>query len=205
MSFNPKKKPYFRVNASGFIPQRKIEEFLIAHQNWMDKQLLQLNENCELTVFGEKTEVVIIPYKSNKAIHKDNVLYLYQKDVDDKDVSVKLLTNYWKKSLREYIEENRFYYERVTGKKNVEFSYRLMTSRYGSCRPDKDKISLSTYLALFSPDIIDSVVFHEYAHFKQANHSSRFYKVLLEYYPDYYARNKELKKISLRNPEDYLK
>ena len=55
---------------------------------------------------------------------------------------------------------------------------RYMTSRWGSCMPFKETITMNTRLLLGPTEFAHYVMVHEFAHFIEPNHSSRFYKVM---------------------------
>lgn len=69
-----------------------------------------------------------------------------------------------------------------------------MTSRWGSCTAAKGRISINFRLIHYPRKCIESVFYHEYAHFAEQNHSRAFYDVLKKLYPDYDEANKILKK-----------
>lgn len=56
--------------------------------------------------------------------------------------------------------------------------YRKMKSRWGSCTPGKEKITLNTLLTEQARACIEYVIAHELAHFVAADHSERFYEVM---------------------------
>ena len=62
---------------------------------------------------------------------------------------------------------------------------RKMTSRWGSCTPKKNQITLNSQLIHYNERFIDYVVIHEYAHLIQPNHSKAFYAIIEKYMPDY--------------------
>jgi predicted metal-dependent hydrolase len=66
---------------------------------------------------------------------------------------------------------------------------RLMTARtqWGSCSPD-NRLSFNWKLVMASDVFIDYVVAHELLHIKEKNHSSRFWKALEAFMPDYKER-----------------
>lgn len=68
------------------------------------------------------------------------------------------------------------------------FRQRLMTSRWGSCIPAKQRITLNTYLAIMPPRVIDHVVLHELCHLVQPNHSRHFYNIMTMVMPDWKER-----------------
>ena len=62
---------------------------------------------------------------------------------------------------------------------------RYMTSRWGSCMPFKETITMNTRLILGPTEFAHYVMVHEFAHFIEANHSSRFYKVMSDVLPNW--------------------
>ena len=62
---------------------------------------------------------------------------------------------------------------------------RYMTSRWGSCMPVKEVITMNTRLLLGPTEFAHYVMVHEFAHFIEANHSSRFYKVMSDVLPNW--------------------
>ena len=75
-------------------------------------------------------------------------------------------------------------------------TFRHMTSRWGSCRPQKHAITLNTALIKVPREAAEYVVVHEFAHFIYPDHSSRFYAVVAQVLPDWKERRKLLRNIS---------
>ena len=70
---------------------------------------------------------------------------------------------------------------------------RYMTSRWGSCMPFKETITMNTRLLLGPTKFAHYVMVHEFAHFIEANHSSRFYKVMSDVLPNWKQVKAEMK------------
>ena len=70
---------------------------------------------------------------------------------------------------------------------------RYMTSRWGSCMPFKETITMNTRLLLGPTKFAHYVMVHEFAHFIEANHSSRFYKVMSDVLPNWKQVKEEMK------------
>ncbi len=66
---------------------------------------------------------------------------------------------------------------------------RIMRSRWGSCMPGKEIITMNTYLASMPPAIIDHVMLHELCHLVHPDHSRHFYNVMTRIMPDWKERN----------------
>ncbi len=70
---------------------------------------------------------------------------------------------------------------------------RYMTSRWGSCMPFKETITMNTRLLLGPTKFVHYVMIHEFAHFIEANHSSRFYKVMSDVLPNWQEVKAEMR------------
>ncbi|MBQ2309103.1 MAG: DUF45 domain-containing protein [Erysipelotrichales bacterium] len=190
--------PPLIVHAGRFIPEWKIRDFLAQNEGWI---LGHMNRTVQgFFLLGQPYRTMILKGTKNSfTIRKDSVLFT-MKDPEDDDVLEALVKHLWKTVLEEYTENHREEYERVTGHTGTEYQYRIMHTRYGSCSPKKNRIHLNTQLACYAPEIIDSIVYHEYAHFRVLNHSARFYKVLEGYDPAYRKNHAKMRQTAFVNP-----
>ena len=103
--------------------------------------------------------------------------------------------------IKEYIlrlcKEVYPYFERL-GVKYPQIKFRKMVSRWGSCHSQKGILTFNTNLMYAPPECVRYVVLHEFTHFLQANHSSRFYDELAKTCPDWKNCRKKLKDINIR-------
>jgi predicted metal-dependent hydrolase len=65
-------------------------------------------------------------------------------------------------------------------------------TRWGSCS-SKGNLNFSWRLILAPKSVLDYVVVHELAHLREMNHSSRFWRIVEEYYGEYKAAERWLK------------
>ncbi|PKN82576.1 MAG: M48 family peptidase, partial [Deltaproteobacteria bacterium HGW-Deltaproteobacteria-1] len=56
-------------------------------------------------------------------------------------------------------------------------------SRWGSCSED-NSLAFSFRLMMAPPQVIDYVVVHELMHIREKNHSSKFWRLVIEAMPD---------------------
>ena len=66
-----------------------------------------------------------------------------------------------------------------------QLKLRTMTSRWGSCLPNKGIITLNKRLIEAPKNCIEYVVYHEFCHFIHPNHSKQFYSLLQVMLPDW--------------------
>jgi hypothetical protein len=76
-----------------------------------------------------------------------------------------------------------------------QLKVRNMTSRWGSCQPQKGIITLNRQLLKFPRECIEYVVVHEFTHFIHPNHSKQFWDFVTMMMPDWKERKAELEKL----------
>ena len=69
-------------------------------------------------------------------------------------------------------------------------SVRTMSSRWGSCRPQKQAITLNLRLMEYPVACTEFVVMHELVHLVHPNHSAQFYGLLSSVMPDWRERKR---------------
>ena len=89
------------------------------------------------------------------------------------------------------------YYQK-RGVRYPEIKFRKMVSRWGSCHTKKGILTFSTNLMYAPAECIEYVVWHEFTHFLQPNHSTRFYDELAKVCPNWKECRKKLKEISIK-------
>ncbi len=130
----------------------------------------------------------------------DIVLVRYPSDLETIDASKveQVWLNFWKTIGRDFIDElaqqvhDEFQQAGYTVP-TPTLRLRYMTSRWGSCMPVKQIITMNTRLLLGPTDFVHYVMVHEFAHFIEANHSSRFYKVMSDVLPNWQQIKMEMK------------
>ncbi len=83
------------------------------------------------------------------------------------------------------------------GFKRATYRFRYLKSKYGSYHRLKNEITLNTYLARLDARFLTYVLYHEYVHQKEFNHSKAFYWLLATLMPDYKTYQKHLKNIAI--------
>ncbi len=76
--------------------------------------------------------------------------------------------------------------------------FRKMVSRWGSCHIQKGVLTFNTNLMYAPIECVEYVVYHEFTHFLQPNHSNKFYDELAKVYPNWKNCRKKLKEIQIR-------
>lgn len=69
-----------------------------------------------------------------------------------------------------------------------DIRFRRMVSRWGSCQPKRGILTFNYALIGAPLACIEYVVYHEFTHFLQPNHSAQFYGQLSGFLPDWKER-----------------
>lgn len=133
-------------------------------------------------------------------IAEDIVLVRYPSDHENLDASKveRMWLNFWKTLGQDFMETLA---QQVRGEfqqagytvPTPTLRLRYLTSRWGSCMPFKSTITMNTRLLLGPTEFAHYVMVHEFAHFIEANHSSRFYKVMSDVLPNWQQMKMEMK------------
>ena len=101
-----------------------------------------------------------------------------------------------KTSINTLCEKAYPYYEKY-GIKYPIVKFRKMKTRWGSCHTQKNILTFNTQLIYAPIECVEYVVWHEFTHFLQANHSQKYYEELEKVYPRWRTSRKKLKEINI--------
>ena len=107
-----------------------------------------------------------------------------------------LLLSWYQEQARMRLEEKTERFARIIGVEPRSVTTKEYKSRWGSCSVNGD-IRYNWKLILAPHPIVDYVVVHELCHMLEHNHSSRYWKHVKYYVPDYKERRDWLKNNSL--------
>ena len=195
-----------RVSASPRVPLGMIEEFICRHRAFIEKALRNRKDrgghpmvpalDTDIMVMGQMYRVVLEKPHTVSAyavtVAEDILLVRYPSDPEVIDASKveRMWLDFWKRIGRGFMETlaQQVYGEFQRAGYTVPtptLRLRYMTSRWGSCIPVNESITMNTRLLLGPTKFAHYVMVHEFAHFIEANHSSRFYKVMSDVLPNW--------------------
>ena len=73
-----------------------------------------------------------------------------------------------------------------------EYEIRNVSNTLASCDKDLQTIYINPYIAMYSKEIIEYIIFHEFCHLKYKTHSKKFYELLKKYKSNYEALSKQI-------------
>ena len=213
LSRNAKKNVNFRIKPTGEVyisaPRRvsKIElekmiydkaEWIIKNkekvikkrQNSVDKEI---KTGSQIFINGKNYIIKIIPGNFNHVYVHDTILTIQIKEnfINSPEYINTFLEN-WLKDLT-YTLSTKFVDSCLIKLKDFnlkrpELTIRTMTSRWGSCIPSKNKITINKNLIYPPHECMEYVVLHELSHLIEPNHSKAFYNIIENVMPDWKER-----------------
>ena len=198
------------VSANHKVAEKNIEEFLQSKADYILKALNRYAELAKYTpkpkayvdgecfkILGHELRLKVILGKRNSAVSDEVFITLIVKDPNDSDMKKRTMNNWIKKQCQERIQEVCESVYPKFQKYGIEFPvlrFRNMVSRWGSCQPKRKILSFNIALIEAPLSCIEYVVTHEFVHFLQPNHSSKFYQYLNMFMPDWKERKSVLEK-----------
>lgn len=184
------------VSANPFVPQKKIDAFVQDKISWimehqqrvLEKQMKIFVSKSHFVLFGKTLKVKITNGKYNQVHYDKDIMYVQLKNEEDYE---KALEQFSLKLCKDVFQDIAGLMHKKLDDYQLPFptiKIRKMKTRWGSCIPAKQQITLNQNLIHYPIEFSEYVVLHEFVHFIQPNHSKAFYHVIENYMPDYKVR-----------------
>lgn len=184
------------VSANPFVPMDKIDDFVSSKVSWIVKHQKSMQERSQksmiddkhIILFGNSLKIRKTTGKYNHVSYDKDTLYVQCREQADPE---KVIRQFLDKLCRDMFLDIATLTFRSLSDYHLEFpdvKIRDMKSRWGSCTPAKNSITLNRKLIHYPFEFIEYVVLHEFVHFIQPNHSKAFYNIIENYMPDYKTR-----------------
>ena len=184
------------VSANPFVPMDKIDDFVSSKVSWIVKHQKSMQERSQRTMiddkhivlFGNSLKIRKTTGKYNHVSYDKDTLYVQCREQADPE---KVVRQFLDKLCKDVFLDVATLTFRSLSDYHLEFpevKIRDMKSRWGSCTPAKNSITLNRKLIHYPFEFIEYVVLHEFVHFIQPNHSKAFYNIIENYMPDYKTR-----------------
>ena len=184
------------VSANPFVPMDKIDDFVSSKVSWIVKHQKSMQERSQksmiddkhIVLFGNSLKIRRTTGKYNHVSYDKDTLYVQCREQADPE---KVIRQFLDKLCRDVFLDIATLTFRSLSDYHLEFpdvKIRDMKSRWGSCTPAKNSITLNRKLIHYPFEFIEYVVLHEFVHFIQPNHSKAFYNIIENYMPDYKTR-----------------
>jgi len=159
-----------------------IQENQTLIEKMYEKQLVKIKNNEGFYYLGKKYDII---YVQGKDLTLGENKVFIGKDLD--------VEKWYKKKAKEIFKKHLdLCYQNFTRKiPYPSLKIRRMTSRWGVCNYKSITVTLNLELIRKDLSCLDYVIYHELSHLIEHNHSSRFWSVVEENYPNY----KEIRKL----------
>lgn len=174
------------VTCNTWTSDREIEKIIIKNQTsivrMINRQSLKKEKAKYFYYLGKKYDIV---YTNSDGVSLGDEKVFVNRNID--------LSKWYKKEALTLFEARlKYWHNRFT--RNIPYpmlTIRKMTSRWGVCNTRDKRVTLNSELMKKPSECLDYVIVHELSHLIHANHSSRFWNIVEENYPNY----KEIRKI----------
>ncbi len=190
------------------VPNEWIDTFLSEHVDWINSQidkykkasgynnLSTIRSGSSVQLLGKDMRVIIMASLENRIEVDEKWIHIYLKNVNDSEQAQKMFDVWWRETATQtYQNEMESIYQKVFVKHGIDkpsILIRKMKTLWGSCTPQKNKVTLNEYLLKADIRCIQYVVLHELTHLIYPNHSKDFYDFLTIYMPDWKIRKEQL-------------
>jgi len=187
--------------------QKNIPEILESNKPWIEKQLAKLQEQIQaanLAVLPHEinlqalNQIWQISYmqsdnKKLKLILRPQQEIVLLGDIQDKKTCYKLLAKWIKERAKQHLLARLKIISLQTGLSYHSATVRGQRSRWGSCSSAK-VISLNYKLIFLPTAMVDHILIHELCHTIHMNHSTRFWRLVAKFDPDWREYSKTVKR-----------
>lgn len=196
------------VSANNRTATREIEQFLLSKIDYLlkaqakfkaseqlDSQPKQYINGESFYILGKHLRLNVVESFEEKVSQDGLYITLTTKDSTNHARKKQLMNKFLNEQCKSLFCEISLETHKIFAKYDIsepEIKTRTMKTRWGSCLPQKNIITLNTKLLEVPRNCIEYVVLHEYCHFIHPNHSKAFYAFVSMLMPDWKERKKLL-------------
>jgi predicted metal-dependent hydrolase len=192
------------VCAPYFTPMDEISRFVQEKQIWISRTIQKQSQTLRLDrekeyITGEHfyylgqffpLEAFFEPLENAGVVFWNNCFYLNAPQ--NKDMRKHYFVSWYKKKAREFISERLHHFSRELRIQPQGMRITSAQTRWGSCS-EENNLAFSFRLIMATPEAIDYVVVHELMHIREKNHSSKFWKLVVEVMPQFKLQRRWLR------------
>lgn len=168
------------------LSENEIKEFLESKKNWIEKAVNKIKSNED---FARQFNFERFFYLGGKRICEKKELISGFETFDEKKKKRET-----KKFYQSFFERLENYAKNISKKIGIPYTNTKQISSvrvWGSFDSNK-QMKLNLKLVILPERLVEYVIIHELCHSKQMNHSTKFWKLVENFCPDYRKRRKEL-------------
>lgn len=186
------------ITAPYFLNEEEIIKLINKHSKFILKYVIEksnVKESNYVHFLGHIYNIKLIEDNKYDVVINNDDIEVHTKNCSDYIVE-QLIYIFYKNSLIDYLKNN---FERIKIDMNINFKIDIEIKKvktyFGMCIPKKKKLIFSSKLAKYDTYYIDSVIYHELAHFYYPNHQKEFYDLLESKFKNYKKVQHKLRQI----------
>ncbi|MCD4736912.1 MAG: M48 family metallopeptidase [Bacteroidales bacterium] len=188
---------------------KSATQFISSKRDWIIKQKKKIESGVfdkekefipgeTHFLFGNQYTMLLVRSEGKEGILlKKDTIYLYIRDINDRNRKQKVVDQWYRKNLNEIIPALIIKWEKVIGVKVNEVRIRKMRTRWGTCNPKAGRIWINLELAKMPPYLLEYIIVHELTHLIELSHNKRFRSLMDQFLPNWRTLRKELNKKSI--------
>ena len=162
-----------------------LEDFVRKNSEWICRKREELKKRpCAKPLeyvsgerhflWGQPYELRVELAKRNSVSVRGNHIMLCLVEMGTRETREKVLTEWYRRELKEVVEKCLRQCEIIAGKQASEWGIRNMRTRWGTCNVARKRIWLNLQLAKKPPECLSYVILHELTHLYERRHNARF-------------------------------
>lgn len=112
-----------------------------------------------------------------------------------------VMTNWYRKSLKEQIPALIEKWQKIVGVEVADWEIKRMKTRWGTCNREARRIWLNLELSKKPEHCLEYIIVHEMVHFLERNHTERFVAYMDSFMPLWRNYKEELNRLILKHEE----
>lgn len=135
------------------------------------------------------------------AIRNKKFIDLYVKADYTQEQRENIMTNWYRKNLKEQIPSLIEKWQKIIGVEGVQWEVKKMKTKWGTCNREAKRIWLNLELAKKPEHCLEYIIVHEMVHFLERNHTERFVAYMDKFMPQWISIKDELNSSMLKHED----
>jgi predicted metal-dependent hydrolase len=173
----------------------KREQTKLRSQAREEPKLMITRESHQF--LGKRYLLKVIDSARPTLVLKHNIIELYASHESTLMQKRKILYRWYKRELLAQIKKLIVFYAKEMSIMDVQFSVRIMKTKWGSCKIEKRMLLFNIELAKKPIDCIEYIVVHELVHLLERNHNKNFIILMDKFLPNWRVQKKVLNQLPL--------
>ena len=195
------------INAPWYVTNMQIQKVIEEKKKWILNKIEEYEKETYtkiqiVKVLGKNYDLAV-SYKMVKApslsIEKNEIKVILPhqfKKMNNAEIITTLMDKMYDKIAEKEIERAMEKTRIMLDLAPEDYEILRMTNPFLLAKCENKKITINPDVVMYSREVIDYIILHEFCHLKYKNHTKSFYNMLKTYMPNYEEISKELKGVA---------